>query len=187
MADLGKYGNCKTPEERKLVDEYMSRSDETSQLIAKNVEVFHKMRMTLERRSDRRTNSGHSLVKYDPFSGQGRIIAMLAKEDNLSQASLAQKLDVKPQTLSVAIKKLEARGLVSRNPDPLDARVQLVSLTQKGHELERGFEDADKYSGSMFEALSDEELRQALGIFQKLQTHLEGELAASQAVEGLLD
>lgn len=186
MVDLGKYGNCKTDEERQLVDEYMGRTDPSGELLQQVVIVFHEMRMTLEERSAKRTAKGQSLVKYNPFSGQGRVLAVLAEEDGVPQISLAHKLNVKAQTLSTAIKKLEAKELIERNSDPLDARVQLVSLTDKGRSLVQSFKNVEKYSGSMFEALNEEELQQALTIFGKLQAHLEAEMAADSAVDSLL-
>ena len=48
-------------------------------------------------------------------------------------AALAQALDVTQQAVSKTVAELEGLGYVRRRPDPRDARVRLVSLTDRGH------------------------------------------------------
>ena len=47
-------------------------------------------------------------------------------------AALAQALDVTQQAVSKTVSELEGLGYVRRRPDPRDARVRLVSLTDRG-------------------------------------------------------
>ena len=47
-------------------------------------------------------------------------------------AALAQALDVTQQAVSKTVAELEGLGYVRRRPDPRDARVRLVSLTDRG-------------------------------------------------------
>ena len=186
MADEVKYNNCPTDEDRRIVDDYMARDDERGTLLRDAILSYHSMASALDTRSRQRDEQGQSLIKYDPFKGQGRILRQLARRDAVSQATLARDLAVKPQTLSTAIKKLEAKGLVRRQTDPLDARSQLVYITSAGLELEKGYEQSDKYSGSMFEALDDDELRHMIVMLGKLKAHLEEEIQAAKAIKDLL-
>lgn len=58
---------------------------------------------------------------------QFRVIGMLLGQGRgLSQRELADRLRVEPATISVALAKLEAAGLVERLPDPSDARAKRV-------------------------------------------------------------
>jgi DNA-binding MarR family transcriptional regulator len=57
-----------------------------------------------------------------------RIAGLLMGENNMTQKVLAEKLSVRPPTLSVAISKLEAQGLVKRVPSKTDRRVNFLYL-----------------------------------------------------------
>jgi len=52
----------------------------------------------------------------------------LMGENTMTQKALAEKLSVRPATLSVAISKLEAQGLVKRVPSKTDKRVNFLYL-----------------------------------------------------------
>src|SRR3954463_7131059 len=53
-------------------------------------------------------------------------------EDRQPIAALAAALDVTQQAVSKAVAELERLGYVRRRPDPRDARVRLVALTDRG-------------------------------------------------------
>jgi DNA-binding MarR family transcriptional regulator len=57
-----------------------------------------------------------------------RIAGLLMGEKNMTQKILAEKLSVRPATLSVAISKLEAQGLVKRVPSKTDKRVNFLYI-----------------------------------------------------------
>ena len=58
-----------------------------------------------------------------------RIAGLLVDEEDITQKDLAEKLSVRPATLSVAISKLEDRGVVRREPSNLDKRANYLRLT----------------------------------------------------------
>jgi DNA-binding MarR family transcriptional regulator len=58
-----------------------------------------------------------------------RIAGLLIDEEDITQKDLAEKLSVRPATLSVAISKLEDRGIVKREPSDLDKRANYLRLT----------------------------------------------------------
>jgi DNA-binding MarR family transcriptional regulator len=58
-----------------------------------------------------------------------RIAGLLVDEEDITQKDLAEKLSVRPATLSVAISKLEERGIVKREPSDLDKRANYLRLT----------------------------------------------------------
>jgi DNA-binding MarR family transcriptional regulator len=76
-------------------------------------------------------------------------------EDEQSIAALAAALDVTQQAISKTVAELERLGYVRRRPDPRDARVRLVALTDRG----RAMVAATREERAAVEA----EMREALG------------------------
>ena len=64
--------------------------------------------------------------------GHGRILGMLAMMGETPQNELAEKMGIRPQSLTVAMTKMEERGDIIRRRNPDDKRQILVSLTEKG-------------------------------------------------------
>jgi MarR family transcriptional regulator for hemolysin len=60
---------------------------------------------------------------------QWRALAKLAREDGLTQAALAARIEASPMTMSDILDRLERLGYVRREPDPSDSRAKLVWIT----------------------------------------------------------
>lgn len=76
-----------------------------------------------------------ALDELDLQGGQELVLAQLAETDGCSQSDLAEALSVKPPSITKAVRKLEDAGLVERQRDPNDARIQQVFLTEDGKEM----------------------------------------------------
>lgn len=68
-------------------------------------------------------------------SAQLQIVARLSVNEGISQAALASLLDIEPMTLSRHVDRMEAAGLVVRQPDPGDRRARRLYTTELGREL----------------------------------------------------
>jgi MarR family transcriptional regulator, transcriptional regulator for hemolysin len=66
---------------------------------------------------------------------QAAVLANLARQEGINQASLAQILELEPITLARLLDRLQAAGLVERRPDPKDRRAHLLYLTQSAFPL----------------------------------------------------
>jgi len=66
---------------------------------------------------------------------QWRALAYLARQQGVSQASLADRLEIQPITLVRLLDHLQAAGLVTRRPDPHDRRAFRLYLTDKAQPL----------------------------------------------------
>ncbi len=64
----------------------------------------------------------------------GAVLGRLDREGTSSIGELAVAERVRPQSMAQTIADLEAAGLISRRPDPLDGRRAIVELTAKGRE-----------------------------------------------------
>jgi MarR family transcriptional regulator for hemolysin len=66
---------------------------------------------------------------------QWQVLAWLKRNEGISQASLAELLEMSPMTLVRLIDKLEAGGLVQRRPRPGDRRSYQLYLADHAHPL----------------------------------------------------
>lgn len=77
---------------------------------------------------DRRT--GEAGLGLTP--AEARTLSHAARAGAVRQTMLAERMGVEAMTLSAALDRLEARGLIERRPDPDDRRAKLVDLTPAG-------------------------------------------------------
>lgn len=82
----------------------------------------------------------HLLSKIGLHKGQPPILGMLWEKDGLTQKEIAEKLRLKPSTVTAVLKRMEKAGLLTREPDPKDMRVSRVYLTKKGRDLKKDVE-----------------------------------------------
>ncbi len=83
-------------------------------------EISRQMRKRLEQRA-----KGLGLTR-----AQWQALAKLNRNPDLSQAQLADILDLEPITVSRLLDRMEEAGLISRRPHPTDRRIRLVSVTE---------------------------------------------------------
>ncbi|MFC6295852.1 MarR family winged helix-turn-helix transcriptional regulator [Lactiplantibacillus daoliensis] len=101
----------------------------------------------------------HDLVGMDGHHGNGRgqfrLLQLLADSPaGLTNAEIAEILDIRPSSVSATINRLEEVGLVERVPSQTDKRVVIVRLSEKGQQMaehrDQGVaEMADKLFGSL--------------------------------------
>jgi len=62
----------------------------------------------------------------------GAVLGRLDREGAQSTSDLAASERLRPQSMAQTVSELEAEGMISRRPDPADARRALLELTEKG-------------------------------------------------------
>lgn len=83
-------------------------------------EISRQMRKRLEQRA-----KGLGLTR-----AQWQALVKLKRNPDLSQAQLADMLDLEPITVSRLLDRMEEAGLIARRPHPTDRRIRLVSVTE---------------------------------------------------------
>jgi DNA-binding MarR family transcriptional regulator len=102
-------------------------------------------------------------------AGQDRLLQELWHEDGITQRQLIERLSVEPPTVTGIVQRLEREGLVSREPDPDNRRVQRVYLTTAGRRLEDPVREVWREVEEGFLGdLSDSEREQLLRLLTKL-------------------
>ncbi len=94
--------------------------------------------------------------------GRERILALLDKAGSLSQRKLAEELDIRPQSVSELLVKLEKDGYITRTQNEQDKREILVSLSEEGKKRAGEVKDLEEKQTADFLAPLDEEERKTL-------------------------
>ncbi|MEJ5228446.1 MAG: MarR family transcriptional regulator [Pseudothermotoga sp.] len=72
------------------------------------------------------------LEHRDVHPGQPPMLMVVEKHEGISQNEIAAKLNIRPATVAIMLRRMENAGLVERKPDEKDRRLQRVYLTEKG-------------------------------------------------------
>lgn len=89
-----------------------------------------------------RARAAEVLQALDLYPGQEVLLLVLADAGPCSPGRLATALSVEPPTVTKMVSRLEASGLVQRDPAPHDGRSTLVSLTQTARQRLTGVDKA---------------------------------------------
>ncbi len=120
----------------------------------------------LTRRLDRRLGAFHGLSFVDYI-----VLNELARESNgkLRRVDLAEKLGLTQSAVTRILLPLEKIGLVSRHPDPNDARVGYAALTKTGRIMHGdATATAEETCGDLLSGISDEAFEAATAVFQRI-------------------
>ena len=99
----------------------------------------------------------------DVSEHQARILSLLDPDDPAMVSELAEAMGVTASTMSLNLKRLEERGLITRQRDPADRRVMNVRLSGYGAEIREGLGELDvSRVDAVLRALGREERRLAL-------------------------
>lgn len=108
------------------------------------------------------------------YPGQVPILAILRKKDGYSQKELANRLGVKPPTVTVSIQRLEKTGLLCRKQDENDQRITRIYLTGKGREtIREGMRLMEQLEQSVFGGFSETELCLMRRFFMQILANIE--------------
>lgn len=97
------------------------------------------------------------------------VLSLLKWNPNINQKRLSQEINVSPPNLAILLDKLESRGLVARQRNPLDKRSQTLLLTAEGETMCCKAETiARELELESTAALSDDERAQLLKLLRKI-------------------
>lgn len=106
---------------------------------------------------------------------EASLLAFVSESGPVSQTRLAERLGLGRAATGAAVDRLEAAGLVERQPDPDDRRVWLVTSTPSGDETIERVNGIDQELRAELRAGITREERQALAkTLVRLQENLAG-------------
>lgn len=116
----------------------------------------------------------HILLKeIGIYPGQPPMLFVLKEKNAQSQKELANKLNIKPSTITVMLKRMEKANLVIRKKDDKDQRISRVYITEEGEKVcEMLIEIIQKIKDDCFGNFSAEEKRTFKRLFLKMKENL---------------
>jgi DNA-binding MarR family transcriptional regulator len=81
------------------------------------------------------TASEEAYQRHGVRAGQQFLLYELWAEDGLTPGELARRLGLAVPTVTRTATRMEAAGILRREPHPTDARLVQLRLTDRGHEL----------------------------------------------------
>ena len=109
----------------------------------------------------------------DPHRGQGRVLAILKLQPEISQKELGYLLDMRNQSLGELLSKLEKSGAITREPSEEDRRSMNIKLTEAGTKLIKPFGSNQDNASKIFDCLSLEDQAKLHEILDCLSSELE--------------
>ena len=114
-----------------------------------------------------------NLKEMEMTPEQPILLNIILNYGPLTQKDLADKMHIKPATLTARLQRLEKRNFIVRTNDKNDKRVQYVELTDLGKtNLETSVQVLKDVSKIAFNGFEDEDLLQLRLFVERMQTNL---------------
>jgi len=113
----------------------------------------------------------------DAFNGaQGRILYVLWQQDGITISQLSAQTSLANTTLTSMLDRMEASGLIRREPSPKDRRALLICLTEKARALQADYDRISQQMNQLYyQGFTEDEIRQLEGYLERILNNLEGE------------
>ena len=106
--------------------------------------------------------------------GAGRLLRILQKNDGMGSRDLADRMGIRPASLTEMLNRLEADGILTRQPDPADQRRNRIFIQEKGDALLKKMKAVRQMERERINhSLTLEEQEQFVALCEKLTKSLE--------------
>jgi DNA-binding MarR family transcriptional regulator len=129
--------------------------------------LLHDVARLVRTLADRRARA-HGMTR-----AQWMTLFRLRRHDGLTQAALADLLEVEPITAGRLVDRLEARGMVERRHDPADRRVWRLHLTPAAAPVLAEIDEARRvFDAEATQGLPEAERQAAVAALTKMKCNL---------------
>src|ERR1039458_3535747 len=97
-----------------------------------------------------------------------KTLVRLSRSDGISMGEMARGIGCDPSYITALVDDLARHGLATREPDPIDRRVKIIVLTEKGRALAEEINAELSVPPASFNVLSRTELEQLCELLDKV-------------------
>lgn len=109
------------------------------------------------------------------YAGQDQIMLALSNDDGQTPGQLAQRLGVRPPTITKTINRLQAQGVLEKKPSKDDARQAHIFLTEPGRDAIRNIEKSvRKVDKQAFKGFDKKEQKALAKMLARIESNLSG-------------
>lgn len=132
-----------------------------------------------------RRNIDRRLQSLDLTQAQWRAIVHLSRNEGMTQAALAESLEIQPITLTRLVDRMESAGWVERRTHPLDRRAVQLFLTPKSQPiLEEMHARAAETLNEATRGIAPRAQRQLVATLEQIKHNLAAAEAAAASTNG---
>lgn len=116
----------------------------------------------------------------DPYGlslPQWVILSCLWREDGLTVSALADLVGTGLPATSRIIDRMEDRGLVARQKHETDGRAMVVTVTDRGRELDHLSDFHERINTALFVGFSEEDRNNAFDLLRRMQINAESAMS----------
>lgn len=135
-----------------------------------------------------RTILATRLLEHGLYAGQDAVLLQLAQEDGMSPGILAQRLGVRPPTVTKTVSRLQAQGFVTKQASESDQRQTHIFLTEQGHDVIRIIEKlVRKTEKDCLRGFDKKERKALMKLMGRMENNLNAVVAGRTARSGADD
>ena len=117
--------------------------------------------------------SAAAFSRHGVHEGQQFVLRSLWAEDGLTPGEIARRLGLSTPTVTRATIRMEAAGLLRREPHPSDGRMVRLRLTGRGRDLEKAIDaEMDKLTERALATFGDTERAALIGALRQIRRNL---------------
>jgi len=107
----------------------------------------------------------------DTRAGIGAVLRLLYMTDApITAGTISDRLDISTARVAVLLKKMDVKGFITKEKDPIDARVTIVNLTDFGRKtIESMWEEVKSQMGKVIDEIGEERLLEYIEISKEIR------------------
>jgi DNA-binding MarR family transcriptional regulator len=134
-----------------------------------------------------RTALAARLLQHGLYAGQDQIMLALAETDGQTPGALAQRLGVRPPTITKTINRLQTQGFVERRASEADSRQAHIFLSAAGNDAIKAIEKSIRRTEKQaLKGLDKKEQKALVRMLARIEANL-GDVAIADTDEADTD